>query len=87
MIKDVLNGDMTRFLMVFNVDYSETKKSKTWVLQATPKLSAVADFLGSITMTGNLTDLKQMVIMYKNGTIITIDFKRMNTESPDEIKC
>ena len=36
MIKDVLNGDMTRFLMVFNVDYSETPKTKTWVLQATP---------------------------------------------------
>ena len=85
MINDMLNGDMTMFLMAFNADYTENKTS--WTLMATPKLSAIADFLEAITMAGNTKDLKQMVIMYKNGTTITIDFKRMTTDLPDEIKC
>jgi len=85
MINDMLNGDMNMFLMAFNADYTENKTS--WTLMATPKLSAIADFLEAITMAGNTKDLKQMVIMYKNGTTITIDFKRMTTDLPDEIKC
>ena len=85
MIKDVMDGDMGMFQTVFNADYTEIKKN--WVLIATPKLSAVAEFLESMTLSGNTKDLKQIVITYKNGMTITIDFKRMKTDSPDEIKC
>ena len=87
MINDMLNGDMTMFLMAFNVDYSAGKKNTDWTIMATPKISAIADFLQAITLAGNDTDLHQMLIMYKNGTTITIDFTRMTTELPDEIKC
>lgn len=85
MIKDMMDGDMGMFLTVFNADYTEIKKN--WVLVATPKLSAVAEFLESMTLSGDTKDLKQIVITYKNGMAITIDFKRMKTDSPDEIKC
>lgn len=87
MIKDVLNGDMSKFLMVFNADYIESKKGTNWTLQATPKLSNISEFLESITLAGNINDLKQMVITYKNGTTIVLDFTRMKTDLPDEIKC
>lgn len=87
MINDMLNGDMESFLTVFNADYTESKKTKDWVLVATPKISAIADFLKSMTFRGNTTDLNQIVITYKNGTKITIDFKRLKTDSTDEIKC
>jgi outer membrane lipoprotein-sorting protein len=86
MIDDVLNGDMTMFLMAFNADYTERKDGR-WTLMATPKISAIAEFLSSITMAGNTTDLNQIVIIYKNGMTITIDFKRMKTDLPDAIKC
>ncbi len=86
MIDDVLNGDMTMFLMAFNADYTESKGGR-WTLMATPKISTIAEFLSSMTLAGNTTDLNQMVIMYKNGMTITIDFKRMKTDLPDEIKC
>jgi len=87
MIKDVLNGDMSTFLMVFKADYIESAKGDNWTLQSTPKISTISDFLDSLTLSGNTTDLKQMVISYTNGTNIIIDFKRMKTDSPDEIKC
>ena len=87
MIKDVLDGDMDRFLIVFNADYMENPKNKNWILKATPKLSAVSDFLGTITLSGNAKDLKQIIIIYTNQTTITIDFKRMKVDLPDEIKC
>lgn len=85
MIKDMMDGDIGMFLTAFNADYTEIKKN--WVLVATPKISAVAEFLESLTLTGDTKDLKQIVITYKNGMTITIDFKRIKTDSPDEIKC
>ena len=81
----MMDGDMGMFLTAFNADYTEIKKN--WVLVATPKISAVAEFLESLTLTGDTKDLKQIVITYKNCMAITIDFKRMKTDSPDEIKC
>lgn len=87
MIKDMLDGDMDMFLNAFNADYTESKKGKNWTLLATPKIAAIADFLESITMAGNTTDLKQIVIKYQNGATIVIDFKRIKTGSDDEIKC
>ena len=87
MINDMLNGNMDKFLMVFNADYTEISKSKSWLLTATPKISAVSDFLESVTMTGDIKNLKQIIITYKNSMTITIEFKRMKTDSPDEIKC
>ena len=86
-IKDMLDGDMNTFLTAFNADYTESKKGQNWTLLATPKISSIADFLESITMAGNTKDLKQIIIKYKNGTTIVIDFKRMKTDLPDEIKC
>lgn len=87
MINDMLNGDMTMFLMAFNADYSESKKGTGWTLMATPKVPAIADFLEAITFAGDIKDLHQMVIIYKNGTTVTINFKRMTVDLPDEIKC
>ena len=86
-IKDMLDGDMSSFITAFDADYIENKNGQNWTLQATPKISAIKDFLDSITLAGNTKDLKQMVISYKNGTMIIINFKRMKTESADEIKC
>lgn len=86
-IQDMLNGDMDKFLTVFNADYTESKKGQNWTLLATPKISNVAEFLKSITLIGNPTDLKQIVIKYTNKTTIIIDFKHMKTDSTDEIKC
>lgn len=88
MIKDMLNGDMDKFLTAFNADYKEENvKTKNWTLKATPKLSAINDFLKSITLAGDIKDLKQMVISYKNGATIIIVFKRIKADSLDEIKC
>ncbi|MCR4918106.1 MAG: glycosyltransferase, partial [Alphaproteobacteria bacterium] len=87
MIKDVMNGDMSNFLAAFKADYTENKKTKTWTLQAIPKISAISDFLESVILSGNLKDLRQIVIVYKNGATIVIDFKRIKTGAPDEIKC
>ena len=87
LIQDMLNGDMDRFLTVFSADYTETHGGKNWTLIATPKISAVAGFLKSMKMSGNTTDLNQIVITYTNGTKIVIDFERINGDSPDEIKC
>ena len=87
MIKDMLDGNMDKFLTAFNADYTEIPKNKNWALVATPKLSAISDFLESITLTGNAKELKQISIIYTNGTTITIDFKRMKADLPDEIKC
>ena len=78
---------MDKFLTVFNADYTESKKGQNWTLLATPKISNVAEFLKSITLIGNPTDLKQIVIKYTNKTTIIIDFKHMKTDSTDEIKC
>ena len=83
----MLDGDMSSFITAFDADYIEDKKGQNWTLQATPKISAIKDFLSSMTLAGNTKDLKQMVISYKNGTMIIINFKRMKTESADEIKC
>ena len=85
MIKDMLDGDMDMFLTAFNADFTESKQN--WTLLATPRLSAIADFLTSITFSGNTKNLKQIIIVYKNGTKIVIDFKRIKTDSTDEIKC
>ena len=87
MINDMLNGDMSTFLVAFNADYNENQKNKTWTMVATPKLSSIGDFLQSMTFSGNATDLNQMIIKYKNGTKITIDFKRIDAVLDDEIKC
>ena len=87
MIKDMLDGDMDMFLTAFNADYTESKKGKNWTLLATPKIAAMADFLESIVMAGNTTNLKQIVVKYQNGATIVIDFKRIKTGSDDEIKC
>lgn len=87
MIKDMLDGDMDTFLTAFNADYTESKKGQNWTLLATPKLDTVAEFLESMALAGNATDLKQIVIKYQNGTTIVIDFKRIKTGSDDEIKC
>ena len=76
---------MDSFLTAFNADYTE--KGQNWTLLATPKISAIADFLKSITLGGNAKDLKQIIIKYTNKTTIIIDFKRMETDSNDEIKC
>ena len=84
-IQDMLNGNMDSFLTAFNADYTE--KGQNWTLLATPKISAIADFLKSITLGGNAKDLKQIIIKYTNKTTIIIDFKRMETDSNDEIKC
>lgn len=87
MIKDMLDGDMSTFLTAFNVDYTENTKTQKWTLVATPKISAIAEFLKSMTLDGDTKDLKQIVIKYKNGTKVVIDFKRLKTDLPDEIKC
>lgn len=85
-INDVLNGDITTLSFAFNVDYSEIKKSG-WILEITPKFSGISDFLQAVTISGNATDLNQILIMYKNGTNIVVDFKRMTRELDYEIKC
>ena len=87
MIKDMLDGDMDKFLTAFNTDYTESKKGLNWTLLATPKISAIDDFLESIKMNGNTQNLNKIVVKYKNGTKITIDFKRLKMDSDDEIKC
>ncbi|MBR3148329.1 MAG: glycosyltransferase [Alphaproteobacteria bacterium] len=87
MIKDMLDGDMNDFLTAFDADYTESKKGQNWTLLASPKISAISDFLESMTMTGNKKDLTQIVIKYKNGTKIVLDFRRLKTDLTDEIEC
>ena len=87
MIQSMLDGDMGTFLSVFNADYSESKQNSDWKLVAIPKISAVSDFLKSMTFMGNIKDLNKLIITYKNGTKIIINFKRIKVDIPDEIKC
>ena len=55
-----------------------------WQLTATPKISAMADFIQDVVMRGTTRDLNRVIITYQNGTVIIINFKRMIREIPDE---
>lgn len=85
-IDDVLNGDISGLQTVFRVDYTEYGKT-LWQLTARPRFDAVADILQDVVMYGSVTDLDKVVITYNNGTVVIIQFDRMNTEIKDEIAC
>lgn len=87
MLDDLLNGDIKRMLGVFDVDYVENG-TNGWQLTATPKISAMADFIQDVVMRGTTRDLNRVIITYQNGTVIIINFKRMIREIPDgQIRC
>ncbi len=85
-IDDTLNGDVDALNTVFFVDYNEYNANQ-WQLTARPRLTSVRDFVQEFVMYGTITDLDKIVMTYQDGTIIIIEFKRMNTEIPDEINC
>ena len=85
-IDDVLNGDISRLQTVFSVEYIEYGKN-SWQLTARPRFDAIADILQDVVMYGTTDDLDKIIITYNNGTVVIINFKRMNTEISDEIAC
>ena len=85
MIDKMLNGDMSDFLFVFNVDYSEHKN--TWTLVATPRLTVMADMIQNLTMYGSTQDLTKAIITYYDGTIVILEFNRSKEDFDDEIIC
>ena len=85
-IDDTLNGDISGLNTVFYVDYDEYDND-SWQMTAKPRLTAVNDFVQEFVMYGTTTDLDKVVLTYQDGTIVIIEFKRMNTEIPDEIAC
>ena len=85
MIDKMLDGNMSDFLFAFNVDYNEHKDS--WTLVATPRLTAVADMIQDITIYGTTTDLTKTIMTYNDGTIVILEFNRLNKELDDEIIC
>ena len=86
-VDDMLNGDMTRFLSLFNVDYNDTKIAGGWTIKATPKNDRISDFIKSISMSGNARELHKIIIEYTGGTQILIEFKRPKKDIADEIAC
>ena len=85
MIDNMLNGDMSEFLYAFNVDYNEHKNS--WVMAATPRLTAIADMIQDVTIYGTTTDLTKVIMTYYDGTIVILEFARLTKEITDEIAC
>lgn len=85
-IDDTLNGDIAGLNTLFYVDYDEYENNQ-WQLTTKPRLSSVRDFVQEFVMYGTTNDLDKVVITYQDGTIVIINFKRTDTEFPDEIAC
>jgi len=85
MIDKMLNGDMSDFLFVFNVDYSENKDN--WTMVATPRLTVMADMIQNLTMYGTSKDLTRVIMTYYDGTIVILEFNRSKKDFDDEINC
>lgn len=86
-VDDMLNGDMTRFLSLFNVDYTDTRAIGGWAINATPKNDRIGDFIKGISMSGNARELYKITVEYAGGTRIVIEFKRPKKDITDEIVC
>jgi outer membrane lipoprotein-sorting protein len=85
MIDSMLNGDISDFLFAFNVDYFDDKNG--WHLVATPRLSALTDFIQNLTVYGTTKNLDKIIITYADGTIIILQFTRSSKDFSDEIVC
>ena len=86
-IDDMLNGDMTRFLYAFDVDYTESEKDTSWHMVSTPTISGISDLIQNITIYGTTTRISKIILTYHNGTILILEFTILKSEITDEIKC
>ena len=87
MIDEMLNGDMSDFLFAFNADYIDDKNANGWHIVATPRLSAMADFIQDLTIYGTTKDLNKIIITYADGTILMLNFTRSTKDFNYEIVC
>ena len=84
-IDDLLNNNYKKLNEIFNIDYTET--TTNWTLFLTPKNSRINEFIKVIQITGNQTDLDEIITTYKNNMEINLKFSNSNGNIKDEIKC
>ncbi len=87
MIDEMLNGNMSDFLFAFNADYTDDKSANGWHIVATPRLTALADFIQDLTIYGTTQNLNKIIITYADGTIVILNFTRSNKVFNYEIVC
>ena len=87
MIDEMLNGDMSDFLFAFDADYVDDKNANGWHIVATPRLSAMTDFIQDLTIYGTTKDLTKIIITYADGTILILNFTRSSKDFNYEIVC
>jgi len=87
MIDEMLNGDMSDFLFAFNADYTDDKNATGWHIFATPRLSAMTDFIQDLTIYGTTKNLNKIIITYADGTILILNFSRSVKDFKYEIVC
>ena len=87
MIDEMLNGDMSDFLFAFDADYMDDKTANGWHIVATPRLSAMTDFIQDLNIYGTTKDLNKIIITYADGTILMLNFTRSTKDFNFEIIC
>ena len=84
-IDDLLSGDMDKLEQIFDIAYLENTNS--WQIILTPTQNKMKEFISKIKLTGNETQITNLVIEYTDDTKINVDFSIIEQDLTNEIHC
>lgn len=85
LIDDLLSGNIDKLDELFDIGYIENTNS--WQMTLTPTRNDMKSFISKINLTGNETQITNLVIEYTDGTKINVDFSVIEQDLTNEIDC